>query len=239
MTIGAVVLDIEGTVSTLASVREVLFPYARARLGEWVHQSSPQVQAILDEVRDLAGMPSAGPDELAAVLTDWTDRDVKASPLKALQGLIWQEGFEAGRLTGQVYDDVPLALAGWQAHGMRLYVYSSGSVQAQRNWFRWSAHGDLSGYFAGYFDTRNPGPKLEPSSYQAISVSVGLAPQDILFVSDARGELDAARAAGMRTLGMRRVEDGSPDVGDHPAVTTFAGLPASELVRWGSCLADS
>jgi len=229
MTVGAVVLDIEGTVSTLASVREVLFPYARERLADWVHRSSPDVQAILDEVRDLAGVPSAGPDELAGILIDWTDRDVKAPPLKSMQGLIWQEGFAAGQLTGLIYDDVPPALAAWRTCGVRLYVYSSGSVQAQRNWFRWSDHGDLSGYFTGYFDTRHPGPKLEPSSYRALAVSVGLEPRNILFVSDARAELDAARAAGLRTLGMRRVQDGSPDVGDHPAVTTFAELLAAQM----------
>src|SRR5262249_38721146 len=105
------------------------------------------------------------------------------------------------------------------------YVYSSGSVQAQRNWFAHTDHGDLSGQFKGWFDTACPGPKTAAESYRAIATAVGARPAELVFLSDSKTELDAAAAAGLVTIGVRRAEDGSPDVGDHRAFADLASVP--------------
>lgn len=228
----AVVLDIEGTTSSLSAVRARLFPYARARIGTWLRSAPAEATPIIADVRALAGRPLADVDEVVRILEGWSDRDVKSVPLKTLQGLIWRDGFAAGELVGHVYDDVPSALACWQAAGVRIYVYSSGSVLAQRLWFRHSDHGDLSGCFAGHFDAADPGPKTDPASYRTITARIGVPPAEILFASDARAELDAARAAGMRTVGVSRDSDGGPDVGDHTVIGGFGGA-ATRLVGCG------
>ncbi|HEX4812773.1 MAG TPA: acireductone synthase [Nonomuraea sp.] len=227
--IRAVVVDVEGTTSSLGHVREILFPYARERVSAWVRAAGPGVPEILDQVRAFAGRPDAGAAEVAAILGDWIDRDVKAAPLKDLQGLIWEAGFAAGELTAHVYDDVPPALHAWTGAGLRIHVYSSGSVLAQRLWFRNTRHGDLLPYFAGHFDITTAGPKREPGSYRRIAHTLALHPPELVFLSDSRAELDAARAAGLRTVGVSRPEDGSPDTGDHPAVTGFDRLHLSGL----------
>jgi len=221
----AAVLDIEGTTSTIASVHDQLFPYARERLAARLHDGSDDVADVITLTRDLVGRPDAGVDEIVAVLLEWSDRDMKATPLKTLQGLIWADGFAGGQLRGHVYPDVPVALSRWRKRGLRLAVYSSGSVAAQRDWFAHTDHGDLSGYFAGFFDTRNPGPKTDPASYLAIGRALELPNSDVLFLSDARHELDAARTAGLPTVGVRRPADGSPDTGDHPCVSDFNAVP--------------
>jgi enolase-phosphatase E1 len=223
--VAAAVLDIEGTTSSITSVRDRLFPYARARIADWMRRPDAEVAAIARDTRAAAGAPGADLDDVIAILTRWADDDVKATPLKTLQGLIWAAGFAAGDLTGHVYDDVPAALARWHAAGIELYVYSSGSVQAQRDWFAHTDHGDLSGQFKGWFDTACPGPKTAVESYRAIATAVGARPAELVFLSDSKTELDAAAAAGLVTIGVRRAEDGSPDVGDHRAFADLASVP--------------
>ncbi len=210
-----IVTDIEGTTSAIAHVHDVLFPYSRARVGEWVRRPE-----AVDVVREVA----ADPDEAASILIGWIDADVKATPLKTLQGLIWAEGYASGELTAHVYDDVPPVLARWSALGVPVYVYSSGSELAQRLWFRHTQHGDLLGHFAGHYDTVSAGPKREVGSYQAIAASIGVDPSELTFLSDVAAELDAAASAGWHTVGVSRPEDGSPDVGSHRRITTFADL---------------
>ncbi len=228
MTPLAVVLDIEGTTSATAFVHDTLFPYARARLAAWVaaHRDEARVRAQLDAVRQALSDPAADAATVVAQLERWSDEDVKATPLKALQGWIWDEGFAAGALWSHFFPDVIPALRRWAAAGHTLWVFSSGSVAAQQAWFGHSPEGDLRPLLAGYFDTENAGPKREPSSYARIAAAIRRPPAEIVFLSDVAVELDAARAAGWHTVGLRR--PGEPcfaaGVGDHLAVASFAAL---------------
>ncbi|MEV6694598.1 acireductone synthase [Micromonospora sp. NPDC051196] len=218
----AVVLDIEGTVSPLSAVHDVLFPYARDRIESWVRQDRPGTREVIADVRSMLGGES-GVDDVVRALLGWHDENAKHSPLKTLHGLIWEQGFLAGELAGVFYPDVPLALAEWHRLGMRCWIYSSGSVLAQRLWFSRSDQGDLLGYLAGHFDTRNGGPKQDPASYRRIADAIGTAAGDILFLSDSRAELDAAATAGWRAVGVRR-PGCETEFGVHPVVTDFTEL---------------
>ncbi|OAI30312.1 acireductone synthase [Methylomonas koyamae] len=197
--IEAIVTDIEGTTSSLSFVKDVLFPYARAHLPDFVaeHCADPEVQALLDDANRLAG----GQLDQAALIEQfiaWIDADQKITPLKSLQGLIWLDGYRNGDFTGHVYADAVRNLRAWHQRGLKLYVYSSGSVQAQKLLFGHSDFGDLTPLFSGYFDTRIGG-KRETDSYRKIADELGLPAAQILFLSDIREELDAARAAGFAT----------------------------------------
>jgi enolase-phosphatase E1 len=201
---GAILTDIEGTTSSIAFVTDVLFPYAKTHLADFVARNPDRAAPILADVA------AAEPGDPVETLLRWIDADSKATPLKALQGMIWAEGYAGGSLTGHVYPDAAAALRRWHAAGIPLYVYSSGSVEAQKLIFGHSNEGDLTPLFSGYFDTTT-GPKREAASYAAIARAVGLPPSGILFLSDAPAEIDAARAAGMRALHVDR-EGGSGDV---------------------------
>ncbi|WP_410655362.1 acireductone synthase [Amycolatopsis sp. lyj-112] len=216
---GSVVLDIEGTVSPLSAVHDVLFPYARERIEGWVRQGRPGTQAVVDGVRGLLG-GRPGLDEVVRALIAWHDENAKHSPLKTLHGLIWEQGFLAGELSGVVYPDVPPALDGWRRLGARCWIYSSGSVLAQRLWFSRTDQGGLLGHLAGHFDTVTGGPKREPASYHRIAREIGTPAADILFLSDSPAELDAARTAGWRAVGVRR-PGCENEFGTHPVVTDF------------------
>ena len=220
--IGAIVTDVEGTATSIAFVREKLFPYARTHLARFVetHADDPEVAAQLTEARALAGRPDFDTPRTIRLLQDWTDADKKATPLKTLQGMIWDDGFRRGELVGDVYPDVPPALRRWHDAGVKLYVYSSGSVQAQRLVFGFTAFGDLTPFFSGYFDTR-VGSKLEQTSYRVIAAAIDTAPQEILFLSDAVGELDAAQVAGLKTTALDRGEAVLPERHPHPVAKTF------------------
>lgn len=206
MTIRAIVTDIEGTTTPIAFVHEVLFPYARARLAEFCadHQTDTAVAGALASVRSESGAQSL--DETIAVLLRWMDEDRKAGPLKTLQGLIWQAGYEAGVLKGQVYEDAAALLLCWQSQGLKLYVYSSGSVAAQKLIFGYSDKGDLTSLFSGYFDTA-VGAKVDAGSYAAIAKAINIAPGDILFLTDMPAEVAAARAAGLHVAQIDRALD--------------------------------
>ncbi|WP_405932825.1 acireductone synthase [Streptomyces sp. NBC_00827] len=223
--IDSVVLDIEGTTSATGFVVDVLYPYSRSRFGAVLSERSgdPDVVRAVAQVRELIGEPDADAVRVEKALNEWLDEDRKATPLKTLQGLIWSEGFARGDLVSHFYDDVVPALRSWHAAGVRLHVYSSGSVAAQRAWFRSSPEGDLLPLVEGLYDTENAGPKQEPQSYATIAAALGEAPGRILFLSDRPGELDAARAAGWQAVGVRR--PGEPyyeqGVGDHPQAGTF------------------
>jgi enolase-phosphatase E1 len=224
--IRAVVVDIEGTTSSLDHVRTVLFPYSRARIGAWLSRPEPAVLRILDDVRRQTGRPTASVDEIAELLRGWIDADVKAVPLKNLQGLIWAHGYACGELTAHVYDDVPQALRNWVATGRPVYVYSSGSVLAQRSWFQHTQHGDLRPYLSGYFDIPAVGAKQDADSYRAIARALDLGAADIAFLSDIRAELDASRYAGIWPVYVRRGHT-LPRLPDHVTITTFDQLDLS------------
>jgi enolase-phosphatase E1 len=204
----AVLTDIEGTTSSLSFVKDVLFPYARRNIGRFVreHAGEAQVAALLDEARSEMNAPGASIDAVVAQLIEWIDRDRKVTPLKALQGLIWQAGYEAGDFTGHIYEDAVAALRAWHQRGMSLFVYSSGSVHAQKLLFAHTAFGDLTPLFSGYFDTRI-GAKAETASYERIAAQIGTAPQAVVFLSDIVAELDAAQGAGMQTCQLVREGD--------------------------------
>lgn len=205
----AVLLDIEGTVSPLAAVRDELFPYARRRFDDWM--ARPEVRR---EVGDVS----------VAQLAQWSDDDVKAGPLKILQGLIWRSGFASGELVATLYDDVPGALRAWRDAGVPVYIYSSGSVLAQQLWFSHTDTGDLSHLISGYYDLAT-GPKRVAQSYRTIAESIGVPTDAITFYSDAVAELDAAAEAGVSTVGVSRPRDGSPDVGSHTRIDRLTELP--------------
>lgn len=215
----AIVLDIEGTTTAVAFATDVLYPYARARLPNYVrqHRDEPAVAAILDEARAAGEVWN---DEAVVVrMCHWMERDQKVTPLKELQGLIWEEGYRSGALTTHLYPDVAPALAAWHAHGLRLYIYSSGSAYAQRLIYGHTVAGDLTPLLSGYFDTRI-GHKREMASYRRIAEAIATPPARILFLSDVREELDAAREAGWQTLWL--VREGLPGLAAaHRRVTRF------------------
>jgi enolase-phosphatase E1 len=226
----AVLTDIEGTTSTIAFVHTVLFPYADAHLDAYIaaHRNEAEVaDALLDAARE-AGEPSdAGDATILAHLHRWIAEDRKSTPLKTLQGLIWEEGYRKTGLRGHVYPDAADGLRRWHAAGLRLYVYSSGSLTAQKVLFANSDQGDLSALFSGYFDTTT-GPKRESASYERIARAVALPPGEIVFLSDVDAELDAARAAGMQTVRLLRPAD-TPDgaTTTHASVASFDQLELS------------
>jgi enolase-phosphatase E1 len=209
----AVLTDIEGTTSPISFVRDRLFPYARQRMAAWC--AANEGAAVLAEVARLA--PGA---DAAETLLGWMARDEKITALKTVQGAIWAEGYANGEIMGAVYGDVPAALRRWAQSGVKLYVYSSGSESAQKLLFGHSEAGDLSGFFAGFFDTR-VGPKRDFDSYAAIARGVAVPGSEMLFLSDVEVELDAAETAGLRTCQLVRAEDGTVASTRHETAADF------------------
>ena len=211
-----ILLDIEGTTSSVSFVYDVMFPYVRKHLtfevfANWMEPE--YIEAFHAIARDAGhesldawlkkeGLTREKPVRAAEVVckevTRLMDSDAKATGLKQLQGLIWQSGFESGELKAHVYDDVPPALAAWNAAGKDVRIYSSGSVQAQKLFFGHTIAGNLLSQFRGHYDTTT-GPKKEAESYRKIAGDFGLPPAEILFLSDVVAELDAARTARMQT----------------------------------------
>ncbi|WOI63751.1 acireductone synthase [Streptomyces fradiae] len=230
----AVVLDIEGTTGSSSHVRDVLFPYARKRFAGWfaTHRGEPSWTELMEEMRTYTGDPRLDESGAVAALTAWSDQDVKAPPLKRIQGRIWAEGYARSTLTGHVYDDVPAALSRWRQAGVDRYVYSSGSAAAQRDWFAHSGHGDLSGLLDGYFDLSGAGGKKDPQSYRAISRAIGVPAPETVFFSDVGEELDAATAAGWRAVAVRRPGDPrGPRVAGHPTVSALDDIRLHRSTR--------
>ncbi|MBS0516471.1 MAG: acireductone synthase [Proteobacteria bacterium] len=203
--IRAIVTDIEGTTSSIDFVKDVLFPYAREKLPAFVetHADKPEVQHWLHETAREAGLVSASRQEIIDLLIRWIDEDRKATPLKALQGLIWEDGYASGEFRGHVYPEVAENLQKWKRQGIHLYIYSSGSVAAQKLLFGHSEAGDLTPLFSGYFDTE-VGGKREVDSYRRIAAAIKTPPDQILFLSDIVQELDAAATAGLQTVQLLR-----------------------------------
>ncbi|HWL80938.1 MAG TPA: acireductone synthase [Roseomonas sp.] len=230
--VSAVLTDIEGTTSAIAFVKETLFPFAERALDAFLdaHGTEPEVAACLEAVRQ-AAQPG---EEPRVALHRWMAEDAKIGPLKTLQGLIWRNGYLSGEVQGHLWPDVAPCLRAWSRAGIGLYVYSSGSVAAQKLLFGHSVAGDLSGLFSGFFDT-GVGGKRETASYVAIARGLHRPAGEILFLSDIGEELDAAAAAGFQTCQLLRPQDGTlpcprhPQASDFPGVATRFGLPASSL----------
>ena len=223
-----ILTDIEGTTSSISFVKDVLFPYARRALPGFVaeHGQRPEVRQWLDAVADETG--AEGDAAVVVALQGWIDEDRKHTALKALQGMIWEDGYRTADFSAHIYTDAAIQLQAWHAEGIPLYVYSSGSVPAQKLFFAHSDAGDLSGLVSDWFDTE-VGPKRESSSYRRIAERIGVPAPEILFLSDVIEELDAAKRAGMRTALLDRLEDyptprSADDVGSHQRVESFTQL---------------
>lgn len=216
--IRAIVTDIEGTTSDIRFVHNILFPYARERLAGFVREQQNEIAPILNDLRAEINEPQADIERLIETLFSFMDVDRKSTALKALQGLIWRDGYVNGDFTGHLYDDVLPALKAWKQQGIALYVYSSGSVAAQKLLFGYSDAGNITDLFSGYFDT-HVGAKREAQSYRNIAAEIGVAPEKLLFLSDIHQELDAAREAGWQTVQLIRGE--ADDVSRHRQVNRF------------------
>lgn len=221
--IHAVVTDIEGTTSSLSFVKDVLFPYARERLGDFVrtHARDPQVGQLLQDVRDQVGA-ELDVEAIIDQLNAWIDADKKITPLKALQGLLWEKGYEQGDFQGHIYADAYQQLNSWHERGISLYVYSSGSVYAQKLLFGHTEYGDLNYLFTDYFDTRI-GAKVEAAAYGEIIRIIGQDGGNVLFLSDIEAELDAAKSAGLHGCWLMREGAIDPQA-RHPQVGDFYAI---------------
>lgn len=229
-----ILTDIEGTTSSIAFVKDVLFPYARASLPGFVEarRHEPEIRRWLDAValeigEDHHAERDSRDEAAVQQLLAWIDEDRKHTALKAIQGLLWREGYALGEYRAHVYPDAIDALERWKAAGHELYVYSSGSVQAQKLFFGHSEAGDLTPLFSGYFDT-GIGGKREVASYRHIAADIGVAPSHIVFLSDVVEELDAAREAGLRTVLVDRKSDyplpRAEQANGHTRVETFSAI---------------
>ena len=225
-----VVVDIEGTTSASAFVFDVLFPYAADRFPAWLdeHAGEADRERIVAAVAAEADLADASTDAVIATLRTWVAEDRKATPLKELQGLIWEQGFADGELISDFFPDALIALSQWHGAGLPISVYSSGSVLAQRNWYAHSPQGDLTDWIAGYYDTANAGPKRESASYRAIAEAIGIDPTRLLFCSDVVAELDAARDAGWQVVRVRR--PGEPHAVEDSAYPEVAEMTDIRLV---------
>jgi len=205
--------DIEGTTTDIHFVHRVLFPYSQERMAQFVraHPAHPAVKEIQTEIH------STSLDDVIATLLQWIREDKKIGTLKALQGEIWEEGYRLGHFKGHIYPDVLPAWQQWKAAGHRLAIYSSGSVAAQKLIFGYSEAGDLTPLLSAYFDTK-VGGKREVASYRRIAQELNSPPQDIIFFSDIREELDAAQEAGLQT---RHVFRGLTQASPHKSVADF------------------
>lgn len=228
--IRAIVTDIEGTTSDIRFVHQVLFPYARERLAGYLrrHDTEPEVARALAALRREIKQPGADTEALIATLFGFMDQDRKSTALKAIQGMIWRDGYLRGDFLGHLYPDVAPQLAEWRRLGLGLHVYSSGSVEAQKLLFGHSEAGDLRPLFSGYFDTR-VGAKREAASYRAIARELRLPPGELLFLSDIVQELDAARAAGWRVCQLVRDEPDPQQL--YPQVNRFDQIDLQEIAQ--------
>ncbi len=202
-----ILTDIEGTTSSISFVRDVLFPYARSALPGFIaaRGDEPEVRRWLDVVAaEVGGQPND--ETLVDTLQRWVDADRKHTALKALEGMLWQDGYARADFRAHVYPDAALALRAWAAVGHPIAVYSSGSVAAQKLFFGHSEAGDLTPLVSAWFDTE-VGGKREADSYRRIAAQLGRPADEVIFLSDVVEELDAARDAGLHTVLLDRRED--------------------------------
>lgn len=233
----SILLDIEGTTSSISFVHDVLFPYASQHLSDFLHRHwhDPDVRKACEQIARDAGAASLtewhgdGGEDLArkqvmAEVQRLMAGDVKATGLKELQGLIWRDGFLSGHLRAHVYPDVPVALQDWKLAGLELRIYSSGSVTAQKLFFGHTESGDLLPYFSGHYDT-TIGGKKEAESYRRITSDMGIPPNEILFCSDVPEELDAAKEAGLNiALSLRPGNKAVAKPGAYPNFKSFGEI---------------
>jgi enolase-phosphatase E1 len=219
-----ILLDIEGTTTPIAFVYEVLFPYARRRLRSYTdHAGLTDLRLEYEQDMRAGNNPPEWSTDSVPYLEWLMDRDRKSTALKRIQGEIWLKGFQNGELHGEVFDDVPPAFERWRARGIEIRIFSSGSVLAQRLLFSTTSAGDLTRFISAYFDTTT-GPKNEPASYTQIAQTFGIPASEIVFISDAVRELDAAKTAGMTTLLCIRPGNAPQPHHTHATVAGFGSI---------------
>jgi enolase-phosphatase E1 len=215
-----ILTDIEGTTTEVSFVYDILFPYFRSHMDEWKTVDSDQMNEVLEQTRALVleeqSINVSNKEAIFDQLRQWSIEDRKVTPLKTFQGMVWEQGFKSGAIKGHMYADVKPALERWTAMGMKLAIFSSGSIAAQKQLFGFSTEGDLTPYFSAYFDTTT-GMKRDEQTYQLIVIQLDAPANSVLFLSDIHQELEAAKEAGMRTLQLVR--------------------PGTQ-VNWSSCVAD-
>jgi len=225
MSLRAILLDIEGTTTPIAFVHDVLFSYAREHVREFLAENPDAEDIALlreEHATESDAPPLTDQIESIAAYVEWLIKlDRKSTALKSLQGKIWRQGYQEGSLKSQVFADVKPAFARWRERGLRIGIFSSGSVLAQQLLFAHTEVGDLTPFIDSYFDTK-VGKKGEAESYRKIAETMGLSPEEILFVSDVVVELDAARQAGMQSLlSIRPGNEPQPHEEQYPAIRGF------------------
>lgn len=215
-----ILTDIEGTTTEVSFVYDILFPYFRSHMDEWKTVDSDQMNQVLEQTRVLVleeqSINLSNREAIFDQLRQWSIEDRKVTPLKTFQGMVWEQGFKSGAIKGHMYPDVKPALERWAKMGMKLAIFSSGSIAAQKQLFGFSTEGDLTPYFSAYFDTTT-GMKRDEQTYHLIVQQLHASANSVLFLSDIPQELEAANAAGMRTLQLVR--------------------PGTQA-NWSSCVAD-
>ena len=227
-------LDIEGTTCPVSYVSEVLFPYASDSVQGYL-QSNDQKEEVKDLIKQIRHSWQEDAEAAAAGLTfdagktaadyiRWLiSRDRKLTPLKQLQGFIWEQGYAAGKLQAPLFEDVPAALRRWWLQGLTLAVYSSGSIAAQQLLYTHSNAGNIKHFFSHWFDT-NTGSKQQQESYSKIAEMMNIDPGLVLFISDVKAELEAAAAAGMQVLFSYRSDNPQRDAGRFAKIDRYSLL---------------
>jgi enolase-phosphatase E1 len=202
-----ILTDIEGTTTEVSFVYDILFPYFRAHMDQWKTVDSDPMNQVLEQTRVLVleeqSINLTSKEALFEQLRQWSNEDRKVTPLKTFQGMVWEQGFKSGAIKGHVYSDVKPALEQWTSMGIKLAIFSSGSIAAQKQLFGFSIEGDLTPYFSAFFDTTT-GMKRDEQTYQLIVEQLQAPANSVLFLSDISQELEAAHAAGLRTLQLVR-----------------------------------
>lgn len=230
LTADVVVLDLEGTTSAAGFILGDLYDYARPRLEAALARDDDAIVAARAQAIIETGLDAAATDaEIADALRDLMATDIKSTPLKTIQGIIWAEGFAAGEITSHFFDDVPRRLHEWHDAGVRLVIYSSGSVTSQQPWLRHAPQGDLSSLISGWFDTVNAGPKKDQASYRTIAESLGVPAERLLFLTDHPDEVVAAQQAGWQVIALDR--PGEPWAGAAQTAETAASFDEIEVTR--------
>ncbi|GEB72824.1 acireductone synthase [Pseudoalteromonas carrageenovora] len=226
--IKAILTDIEGTITRISFVKDVLFPYAEKQLPTFLRLNTKKAHVAeqIAAVKTIIDEPNADLERVISVLLTWIEEDKKITPLKQLQGLIWQTGYEHGDFKGHLYPDAFDFLQAQHAQNIALYVYSSGSVRAQQLLFKYSDYGDIRALFNDFFDTK-VGAKQEQAAYNTIIEQLPFDASEVLFLSDVAAELDAAKAAGLKTLHL--IRDGQAQ-SEHPYVHDFTNVKLEQFI---------
>jgi len=226
--IKAILTDIEGTITRISFVKDVLFPYAAKQLATFLRLNAKKAHVAeqIAAVKTIIDEPNADLERVISVLLTWIKEDKKITPLKQLQGLIWQTGYEHGDFKGHLYPDAFDFLQAQHAQNIALYVYSSGSVRAQQLLFKYSDYGDIRALFNDFFDTK-VGAKQEQAAYNTIIEQLPFDASEVLFLSDVAAELDAAKAAGLKTLHL--IRDGQAQ-SEHPYVHDFTNVKLEQFI---------